>query len=185
MPYAGTVAQVGIGPDPKTQPAGHLAPPEASTGYLLAQAGGHSRRLFGRVLADFQVSAHHLGVLMALSHLGPTSQQRVSAMVGVDPRNTTPLVDALAARGLLARGPDPDDRRRHLLELTDAGRVLLDDLVAAGHVLEDELFGGLTADERVELHRMLLVVLGPASPWARPAGLEPATVDLEDPCSLR
>ncbi len=185
MPYTRGVVQAESGPDAKTQPPVHLPPPEASTGYLLAQAGGHARRLFGRVLADFQVSAHHLGVLMALSHLGPTSQQRVSAMVGVDPRNTTPLVDALAARGLLARGPDPEDRRRHLLELTDAGRDLLADLVAASELLEDELLGGLAADQRTELHRMLLVVLGPSSPWARPAGLEPATVGSEAPCSFR
>ncbi len=168
----------------RAQPAGHL-PPVASTGYLLAQAGGHARRLFGRVLADFEVSAHHLGVLMALSHLGPTSQQRVSATIGVDPRNTTPLVDALADRGLLKRGPDPQDRRRYLLELTVSGRDLLADLVVASERLEDELLGGLNPDRRAELHQMLLVVLGPASPWGRPADLEPATIDSEDPCSLR
>ena len=164
-------------------PAGHL-PPVASTGYLLAQAGGHARRLFGRVLADFEVSPHHLGVLMALSHLGPTSQQRVSTTIGVDPRNTTPLVDALADRGLLERGPDPQDRRRHLLELTAAGRDLLADLMVASERLEDELLGGLDPDRRADLHRMLLVVLGPASPWARP-GLEPGALDPEDPCSPR
>jgi len=172
------------GPEEATPspPAGHL-PPVTSTGYLLAQAGGHARRLFGRVLADFQLSAHHLGVLMALSHLGPTSQQRVSTTIGVDPRNTTPLVDALADRGLLERGHDPQDRRRHLLELTGAGRDLLADLVMASERLDDELLGGLDPDRRAELHQMLLVVLGPASPWAHPAGHEPATTDSEDPCS--
>lgn len=171
--------------DPLAQPdvhPGHVPPPIAYTGYLLAQAGGHARRLFARVLADFRLSAHHLGVLMALSHLGPTSQQQVSAMVGVDPRNTTPLVDALAERGLLARGPDPQDRRRHLLELTSAGRDLLADLVAASDRLEDELLGGLAAEQRAELHQMLLVVLGPASPWAPPAGAGPASTDPRAPC---
>lgn len=145
--------------------------PTASTGYLLAQAGGRARRLFGRVLADFGLSAHHLGVLMALAHLGPTSQQHVSTMIAVDPRNTTPLVDALADRGLLARGPNPQDRRRHLLKLTESGRDLLADLVVASDRLDDELLAGLAAERRAELHQMLLVVLGPSSPWARPRAL--------------
>ena len=166
-------------------PAQHGQPQVASTGYLLAQAGGHARRLFGRVLADFQLSPHHLGVLMALSHLGPTSQQRVSALIGVDPRNTTPLVDALADRGLLTRGPDPQDRRRHLLQLTGVGRDLLADLVVASDRLEDELLAGLGAEQRAELHRMLLVVLGPASLWASPAGPASDAGEAEAPCSGR
>jgi len=33
----------------------------------------------------------------------------------------TPLIDGLARRGWLSRSPDPDDRRRTVLELTPAG----------------------------------------------------------------
>lgn len=134
-------------------------PAAATTGYLLALAGAHARRLFGSVLAERHISAHHLGVLMALSQLGATSQQQVSAMVGVDPRNTTPLVDALTDRGLLSRREDPEDRRRHLLELTDSGRALLQDLLDASARLDDELLGELDGAQRAALHEMLLSVL--------------------------
>lgn len=136
-----------------------VGPEEATTGYLLAMAGAHARRLFGRVLAERHVSAHHLGILMALSQLGPTSQQQVSTMVGVDPRNTTPLVDALTDRGLVSRRLDPQDRRRHLLELTDDGRALLQDLLDASARLDDELLGGLSEAQRAALHETLLTVL--------------------------
>jgi DNA-binding MarR family transcriptional regulator len=39
----------------------------------------------------------------------------------VSPRTVTDLIDGLEARGLVARGPHPSDRRVTLLHLTEAG----------------------------------------------------------------
>ncbi len=45
--------------------------------------------------------------------LATARQMRMSAI--------TPLIDALVARGWVTRSPDPEDRRRMILELTTAG----------------------------------------------------------------
>ncbi len=44
---------------------------------------------------------------MTLRELGPFGQQRLSKLIGIDPRNAVPVVDALAERGLLMREVDP------------------------------------------------------------------------------
>src|SRR5437660_8660806 len=94
------------------EPAKELAP-LASTGYLIARLGIESRRLWGQMLAEYDLTPHQFGVLSALAQLGAQSQHQLARAVGVDPRNAVPIVDALEHRGLLQRRPDPADRRRH------------------------------------------------------------------------
>ena len=43
----------------------------------------------------------------------------------IAPRSATEVVDALEAKGLVARSPDPSDRRATLVSLTDRGRDAL------------------------------------------------------------
>ncbi|SFP87580.1 MarR family winged helix-turn-helix transcriptional regulator [Sphingomonas rubra] len=54
---------------------------------------------------------------------------------------------ALTARGLLARGDNPDDRRSHLLTLTDAGRDLYAAVAPKALELERRLFAALPRAE--------------------------------------
>jgi DNA-binding MarR family transcriptional regulator len=107
------------------------------------------------MLAERDLTPHQFGVLMALHGLGETYQQKLSAFVGIDPRNAVPVVDALRERDLVERAADPADRRRQLLRLTAAGAALVGELREAGEVIEAELLGGLTAREQATLHRLL------------------------------
>jgi DNA-binding MarR family transcriptional regulator len=127
----------------------------ASSGFLLARLGSESRRRWSRMLAERDLTPHQFGVLMALHGLGETYQQKLSAFVGIDPRNAVPVVDALRERDLVERAADPADRRRQLLRLTAAGAALVGELREAGEVIEAELLGGLTAREQATLHRLL------------------------------
>jgi DNA-binding MarR family transcriptional regulator len=126
-----------------------------STGYLLARVGVESRRAWARMLVDRGMTPHHFGVLMALDQRGPTSQQQLSRLVGIDPRNAVPVIDLLEERGLIARGVEASDRRRHAVSLTDAGRLALDELRRAGDQLEREFLSELSPAEQVTLHALL------------------------------
>jgi DNA-binding MarR family transcriptional regulator len=138
----------------------------SSTGYLLARVGMESRRAWGRMLVDRGLTPHHFGVLMALDHRGPVSQQELSQLIGIDPRNAVPLVDLLEKRGLIARGVDASDRRRRAVSLTEPGRTALDELRRAGQEVERRFLGGLSPSEQATLHellRKLLAGIGAAS----------------------
>ncbi len=102
------------------------------------------------------LTPHQFGVLMALAQLGEAHQQRLVAIIGVDPRNAVGIMDGLSERGLLERSIDPNDRRRHVLRLTSAGASVVAELRHAGTAIEDEMFQGLDRSERDALHALLL-----------------------------
>jgi DNA-binding MarR family transcriptional regulator len=136
-------------------------PPElmASTGYLLARVGAESRRMWARMLAEHELTPHHLGMLTVLNQAGAISQQQLSRAVGVDPRNAVPVIDVLQQRHLVERQPDPADRRRHAVALTPAGRAVIDELRRAGEQVEQQLLDCLTPAERAAQHRTLRKLL--------------------------
>jgi DNA-binding MarR family transcriptional regulator len=94
-------------------------------------------------------------MLMALAPLTAASQQQLSRVVGVDPRNAVPIIDALQHRGLLERRPDPADRRRHTIALTPTGQAMVGQLRQSGEELEDRFLDSLTEAERAGLHAAL------------------------------
>ena len=56
---------------------------------------------------------------------GPRTLRDIAADIGVDAPYATVIVDKLESHGLVERRPHPDDRRRKLVALTDAGREAL------------------------------------------------------------
>lgn len=60
----------------------------------------------------------------------PRRVSEIAERVYLDISTVSRHVSALAAEGLIAKVPDPTDRRAHVLTLTDAGRAMLADLRA-------------------------------------------------------
>ncbi|WP_299572753.1 MarR family winged helix-turn-helix transcriptional regulator [uncultured Williamsia sp.] len=56
---------------------------------------------------------------------GPRTLRDIAADIGVDAPYATVIVDKLESHGLVDRRPHPDDRRRKLVALTEAGRDAL------------------------------------------------------------
>ena len=130
--------------------------------YLMAKTGSLARQRWSGMLAQLKVSPSQYGVLMALGEAGPLGQQRLAELVGVDPRNAVPIIDALAEQGLVHREVDPVDRRRRVLDLTASGRKLVDDLASVGAEIERDLLSPLTPAEQATLRRMLRALLDAA-----------------------
>ncbi|NIK61692.1 MarR family winged helix-turn-helix transcriptional regulator [Kribbella shirazensis] len=55
----------------------------------------------------------------------PLRLSELAARLGIVPRSATSVVDDLEAAGLVARQPDPHDRRATLVDLTPDGRQIL------------------------------------------------------------
>jgi DNA-binding MarR family transcriptional regulator len=58
----------------------------------------------------------------------PLSQRELARRLQYDPSNITALADALQARGVVERQPDPSDRRFRLVALTNTGKRVKSDL---------------------------------------------------------
>ena len=73
----------------------------------------------------------------------------------MDANNLVLLLNSLEGAGHVRRRRDPDDRRRHLVELTAAGRRALERAERAQESIEDEVLSALSAEERATLHALL------------------------------
>jgi DNA-binding MarR family transcriptional regulator len=97
-------------------------------------------------------------VLATLRRSGPPYRLRPSEFTGalmLTSSGTTKRLDRLEQAGLIARAPDPDDRRGTQIALTPAGRQLIDDVTAAHLDNERELLSSLTAAEQQQLADLL------------------------------
>jgi DNA-binding MarR family transcriptional regulator len=68
-------------------------------------------------------------------------------------------VDALEAKGIVSRQPDPDDRRRNLVTLTESGHKTVAAATAASDKAERELLSGLTVAEAKQLRDLLVRIV--------------------------
>ena len=123
--------------------------------YLLKRALLDLEDLHAEHLAPVGVSGRELGVLLLLDGRGPESQQQAAARLRVDRTTMVSLIDALEAKGLVARRPDPGDRRRNVVELTSGGRTTLAEAVRASDDAEQRLLAALSHDEAVQLRGLL------------------------------
>jgi DNA-binding MarR family transcriptional regulator len=112
-------------------------------GYLLKHAMLSYLERSTAALAPFGVDARELAVLARLGGPQPLSQQEVAALLGVDRTTMVGLVDALERKGLVARRPHPDDRRKNAVELTGEGRRTLAEGGAAADAAQAEFLAPL------------------------------------------
>lgn len=91
-------------------------------------------------------------------HPGATQAELESALF-MDANSVVLILNELEAAGFSIRRRDPNDRRRHIVEITPDGRRALDKAEKARESLEGEVLKGLTAEERRTLRRLLGQVL--------------------------
>lgn len=101
-------------------------------------------------------------VLATLRRQGPPFQMRPSDFTDalmLTSSGTTKRLDKLEQAGLVARSPDPADRRGTVITLTDAGRELIDNVTGAHLDNERELLAALSAREQEQLAALLRKLL--------------------------
>lgn len=141
--------------DVRTAPARLRSMPS----WLLNQVALPARRIVSEALGDVSARRPHYSVLSALEEFGPASQAALGRRCGIDRSDMVALVNELASAGRLERTPDPDDRRRNVVAITDAGREFLSELDRLLRHAQDELLAPLSSPERAELTRLLDAVL--------------------------
>ena len=87
-------------------------------------------------------------------HEGVSQQELESAMY-MDANGVVLLLNELEAARHLVRRRDPQDRRRHIVEITDSGRRALERADRAREGLEDEILAALSAEDRQTLRRLV------------------------------
>jgi DNA-binding MarR family transcriptional regulator len=122
-------------------------PPVARLHYLLKHAQLRLGELTAPALASFGLSGRQCAVLMAVDERTPLSQQQVAERMGVDRTTMVALIDELEGKGLVQRRPDPVDRRKNVVALTEAGRGTAEAATRAVAEAERRFLAPLSDDE--------------------------------------
>ena len=94
-------------------------------------------------------------VLQTLKESTRVTQQRLAKTLILDANMTVHLLTGLEEKKLIERMRDPEDRRRHIVEITPKGEKALE---KAQHQLEtvaDDVLGNLDHEQRGQLHELL------------------------------
>jgi len=137
-------------------PARTDADSSAALAELIVRASWRLRRGAAKELAPLGVTFGQARVMRVLAGApSPMRMADLAAQLEIVPRSVTTMIDGLEAAGLVVRDPDPHDRRCLFVTPTSAGRAVLERLHRARRATAEELFAPLSADERVELARLL------------------------------
>lgn len=133
-------------------------------GFLLKHAQLRLAELNAQALAPYGINGRELAVLLVLAGHEPPSQQQAAQRLGIDRTTMVALFDALEGKGLVSRHPHADDRRRNVVELTDAGQRTLQEATKASDDAERAFLGPLSPQAAQQLRNSLrAVVPGPGN----------------------
>ena len=133
---------------------------------LMIKLGRITMHRFTEALEPHGIRPRHLAALIELRDHGQLTQQSLCGRLHLDPTNLVAILNELEAWGYATRRRDPEDRRRHLVEVSKKGVAVIDRVSEAMDGVEDELLGGLDPAERTGVEQLLTSI------WERSGGYE-------------
>ncbi|MDX6228678.1 MAG: hypothetical protein QOI76_2068 [Frankiales bacterium] len=129
--------------------------PTHRSGALLDFLARRMRLRTEAVLAPLGLRPRHLVALTVLRVRGGSTQQALATTLAMDGTNIVGLLNELEADKLIERRRSPEDRRRHVVELTEAGMEQLAKAERALAEVDEEVLGALDASQRETLYNLL------------------------------
>lgn len=129
--------------------------------YIVASVNRQLEEELQERLRPEGVPIEHLRVLEALDRGGMVPMGELAAQALVEPPTLTKIIDRMVSESLVFRSPDPNDRRRVLILLAPAGKVLCKRLRRVSREQEERLVRQLPRDKANELRNLLRELIQP------------------------
>jgi DNA-binding MarR family transcriptional regulator len=111
-------------------------------------------RRIRQIKAEGELTMPESSALARLDRGGPTTSGALARLEQISPQSMGATLAALEARGLLDRQPDPQDGRRAVISVTEAGREVLR---SRRNESTERLASALSADfTQAELHQLMV-----------------------------
>ncbi|WP_458690589.1 MarR family winged helix-turn-helix transcriptional regulator [Nocardia tengchongensis] len=112
------------------------------------------------LLAPLGLHTGQEALLLELDRSGPMIQAQLSGALGCEPPSVTLMTRKLEASGHIRRSPAPTDKRASVVELTDSGRALAEQVKRLWRELAEETVAGLPQRTVTELPGLLTTLTG-------------------------
>ncbi|WP_322747881.1 MULTISPECIES: MarR family winged helix-turn-helix transcriptional regulator [unclassified Frankia] len=110
------------------------------------------------LLAPLGLHPGQEALLLELARTGPMIQAQLGEALGCEPPSVTVMTRKLEATGHISRVPALSDRRASVVELTDSGRSIVDQIKQLWCALAEETVTGLPAHLVAELPEILMTL---------------------------
>jgi MarR family transcriptional regulator, lower aerobic nicotinate degradation pathway regulator len=132
----------------------------ASNLFLLKRLGDTVREQLMPAFVAAGCNPYHNAVLFLLGEGARDTQAEIADALGFDRSQLVGILDELEEEGLIERRRDANDRRRHVVTITPAGKRTVAKRRALVKQFEDEFLAPLDEKSRATLHELLLKVAG-------------------------
>lgn len=123
-------------------------------GFLLRQANQRHVAIFSARMGD-KLTTMQWSALIKLREIQPSSQNQLGREIAMDAATTKGVIDRLVARGYVSTSPDPEDGRRLILFLTEAGDEAVERNLASAQTVTEETLAPLSVEERSTLLNLI------------------------------
>ncbi|WP_215544324.1 MarR family winged helix-turn-helix transcriptional regulator [Amycolatopsis sp. CA-230715] len=131
------------------------APAIAPIGVVLSRTAKTASRAFDQALAAAGGSQPVWQILISLKTSPVANQRELADAVGIQGATLTHHLNGMETAGLVTRRRDPENRRVHLVELTEDGEALFHRLASAAIAHDKRMRKGLSEAEIATLADLL------------------------------
>jgi DNA-binding MarR family transcriptional regulator len=128
----------------------------ASSTFLLKRLGFAAKERGMHAYEQQGLHPYHFAILLAVDEGSHETQGAIADALGYDKGQLVGLLDELEDAGLVSRQRDQADRRRQIVQMTPAGRKMLDKLRKLSAGVEHDFLAALSDKEREQFHALLL-----------------------------
>lgn len=124
---------------------------------------GKSMHLIGKraqeLYAEYDLNRAQSGILFALHQEDSMSQKELAKRLNVTPPSITSIIKKMEQEGYIIRKADEQDQRVMRLTLAKKGKDCVAYVIKTAEKLEEIVFEGMTAEEKMLFRRLLLQIL--------------------------
>lgn len=114
-----------------------------------------SHMYFSRRMKRYGIGMSEQMILMRLAAVDKENQDGLANYFRLDKSAVAKITARLADKGLITRNRNIDNRRENLISITDKGRSLMNELIAAADEWDKQVMKGFTEEQKQELRKML------------------------------
>ncbi len=122
-----------------------------------------SMNSFFRFARNSGLSWAQMAILMHLYYRGPREVMACAELLQLSPAGASQMVERLVQQELVKRSETPDDRRVRLVQLTAAGRQMVDESIQAQQEWLEPLLAVLNDEQRASISQALRTLTAQAA----------------------